>query len=225
MKNMLLITFIILISGCATTQVEEKPPAYYNNTLDLNIDSRVRDLKIATRNERNAAAAGQVLNFFVGTGASTFNRDDLIGKEITDATDKEILKNPTYDIYSLLKKQLQSTETKSEEYLSPIELSEQKPLWKISYVNENQNYQLLYGSSLARDMHTTRQNLFGNQKLVARDVVSCEYQSKQFPLEAWKENNYQKVVELKPIIIQTCMAKFLPALSKFTGEEYKKGID
>ncbi len=50
MKNMLLITFIILIAGCATTKVEEKPPAYYNNTLDLKIDSRVRDLKIATRN-------------------------------------------------------------------------------------------------------------------------------------------------------------------------------
>ncbi|WP_434353324.1 hypothetical protein VH441_09035 [Psychrobacter sp. HD31] len=230
MKKILLITSTVFllstVSGCVTTPKSDiKPVINYANTFKFETDHRLSDLTIVTKGQRSSAAVGQVLNFLVGTGsASTFTKDDLIGKKIIDTNDTSVLENPIYDINSSLKKRLESQDKKLDEYLSPIILSNATPLWKIVYVNGNTNYQLTFGAKLSRDENSIQKGLFGNQEVIRKRHIYCEYRSEELPLEEWKANNYQKVANLKSEVIDTCMEKFIPALSTLTNDEFKVKI-
>lgn len=234
MKKLFILPLVALLASCATTvPIQNKEPTLSATNTVLNFhgkDEAFMELKITKTSRTKTLVAAKTLSFILGGGTVTgFSKDEVIGEEITDAVNSNRIKTPAYNIHEEIKKHLASMEEKNpqlkeKKYWTPITLTTVPPLWNLVYENLSSNdnkYRLHFGLEIRRSRFSVAETLFGNQDVSSSVAETCSYKSDVYLLDEWKANDYQKVAELKPQIVQKCLETFIPFLPELVKPQKK----
>lgn len=228
----------LFVSACSTTPpVIDKTTKYVGNEIEISASDysqepvkNMQSLSIVNRSDTGVGVALKVAEFFISGSASGFDKHDLVGSEIKDLKNKEIGKNPIYEIQKNIKKYIDeyalknnNNEITEKKYFRPIYIVPIKPHWSLVYdasdAKIKDGYNLNFGVKMVRVL---RQKILNNQIKYESAETSCIYKSKPLDLNDWKANDYQKVAEYREIAINTCTKELLQNISNYLVPAYEE---
>lgn len=219
MKGLIFLSMLAagaLLSGCAG-KPEEVPSEDTETVITSANQSKISveyfnynntQLRVITRQDTSTTAAAKtvqaIAGMFTGGVVTSFSKNDLKGNLVAS------LPNPVQSylnpkLIDSLKNEMDRKETRS--YDGSIFIYPKN--WRLVYkdlAGADKNYQLLLTVSIAR-------------LTVSRKYeITCEandMNSKEFTLEEWKANDYQKVKEISHSIMDSCAQQFSTHVNEF----------
>ncbi len=187
-----------------------------------------KELKLVKPSRTKMLVVATVATFLLGSDpVKSFSKDEVIGEELPDVVDHNIIKTPLYDIKNNIDIKLKNMASKNPDllkknYISPIKFDTVPPLWNLVYdklANNNDYYRLVFGAKISRLKYYNQNTLFGKEVASESNGKECTFKSEPLKLTEWKQNDYQKVSELKPKIVEKCLNIFIPFLPELTKSQ------
>ncbi len=234
MKKILVLGLVSLLCACASTStvetMERKSTGIDTRLPFVGKDEAFKELKITKPSRTTALAAAKVVSFLLGPEPLVgFSKDEIIGAELPNVSDHNAIKTPLYDIKVRIDTELKNMAMSNPEllkknYISPIVFDTVPPLWNLVYeslTNNNDYYRLVFGAEIWRSEYYNKSTLFGKEVASENRSKKCSFKSEPFKLADWELNNYQKVQELKPTIVEKCVKTFIPFLPELIKPQIK----
>lgn len=215
MSKYIIILSLLVLSACATKP--KKPIELNYSSVDTMFSERDKDaetLRIVTPGETGKVAALTVLNFIVNGQARGFSKEELKGKKIEDAANKEYIISPARNVYKLMQEKLinlaeKNPELNEKNFSSPLYFSLGNSSWRLIYEKLSGNERKKYHIKFTMRMERT----IGEESSIS---ASCSYTSdKKLFLAQWKENSYKEVSLQKDIAAKSCVQQLTRELGRF----------